>query len=542
MSNHIKSETLLKLITENLPDLLWIKDLKGNYIYANDSTCKIFLNTLPEDAIGKNDLYFAKKERSKFPNSPNWHTFGENCAESDLQVLEKLEPITVKECGTIRGALRHFEINKAPFYNENGKIIGIIGIARDITSQTILEEENYKLTYYDLLTKLPNRQKILLDILKTNPKACMIFNIDGFREVNDFFGIYNADKILQEVANRFFSKRLKAYRVGGDEFAVTYHENLSYEELKEKAFEILSMLQDEEYLIEDKTISLGFSVGIAKASNRLLSKTDIAVNRAKNSHESMFIYDEDEKIEEKYKDNINMAYEIKKALAEDRIICFYQPIVDVNNGEILAYETLVRLKDSYGNLISPFKFLNFSKKIKLYHKISQRVISNACNTFKKKRDFFSINLSIDDIKNRETVDFIIKTLKKTRTASRATFEILESEGIENYDEVLDFINKIKILGAKIAIDDFGSGYSNFEHLLKLNVDYIKIDGSLIKNITSNPRQKIIVETISSFAKKIGIKTVAEFVETQEILDNLKELEIDFAQGYYTGKPIDLCQD
>lgn len=109
----------------------------------------------------------------------------------------------------------------------------------------------------------------------------MIFNIDGFREVNDFFGIYNADKILQEVANRFFSKRLKAYRVGGDEFAVTYHENLSYEELKEKAFEILSMLQDEEYLIEDKTISLGFSVGIAKASNRLLSKTDIAVNRAK---------------------------------------------------------------------------------------------------------------------------------------------------------------------------------------------------------------------------------------------------------------------
>ena len=262
----------------------------------------------------------------------------------------------------------------------------------------------------------------------------------------------------------------------------------------------------------------------------------------KSSHENIFIYNEDEKIEEKYKDNINMAYEIKKALAEDRIICFYQPIVDVNNGEILAYETLVRLKDSYGNLISPFKFLNFSKKIKLYHKISQRVISNACNTFKKKRDFFSINLSIDDIKNRETVDFIIKTLKKTRTASRVTFEILESEGIENYDEVLDFINKIKILGAKIAIDDFGSGYSNFEHLLKLNVDYIKIDGSLIKNITSNPRQKIIVETISSFAKKIGIKTVAEFVETQEILDNLKELEIDFAQGYYTGKPIDLCQD
>ena len=542
MSNLLKSETLLKLITENLPDLLWIKDLNGKYIYANDITCKIFLNALPSGAIGKNDIYFAKKERDRFPNSPNWHTFGENCAESDLKVLENLEPVTVKECGTIRGVLRHFEINKAPFYDEDGKLIGIIGIARDITSQAILEEENYKLTYYDLLTKLPNRQKILLDILKTNPKACIIFNIDGFREVNDFFGIYNADKILQEVANRFFSNRLKAYRVGGDEFATLYYENLSHEDLEKKAMQILEILQNEEYLIEDKTISLGFSAGIAKASNRLLSKADIAVNRAKSSHETIFSYKEDEKIEEKYKDNINMANEIKKALAEDRIICFYQPIVDVNSGDILAYETLVRLKDSEGNIISPFKFLNFSKKLKLYHKISQRVIFNACNTFKRKRDFFSINLSIDDIKNHETVGFILKTLRRTRTAQRVTFEILESEGIENYDEVLDFINRVKSLGAKIAIDDFGSGYSNFEHILKLNVDYIKIDGSLVRNITSNEKQKIIVETISGFAKKIGIKTVAEFVENQEILDKLKELDIDFAQGYYTGKPENLWQD
>ncbi len=542
MPNLVTSENLLRLITENLPDLLWIKDLEGNYIYANDATAKILLNTVPENLIGKDDLYFIKIEREKFPNRPNWNTFGENCIESDLEVLEKLEPITVKECGTIRGVLMHFEINKAPFYDENGKLIGIIGMGRDITSETILEEENYKLTYYDLLTKLPNRQKLLLDILKTNPKACIIFNIDGFREVNDFFGIYNADKILQEVGNRFFSNRLKAYRVGGDEFAITFHDNLSNDELKAKAFEILSMLQDKEYLIEDKTISLGFSAGIAKASNRLLSKTDIAVNMAKSSHENIFIYNEDEKIEEKYKDNINMAYEIKKALAEDRIICYYQPIVDVQNGDILAYETLVRLKDTNGNIVLPFKFLHFSKKIKLYHKISQKVILNACTTFKRKRDFFSINLSIDDIKNQETVDFIIKTIKRTRTAPRVTFEILESEGIENYDEVLDFINKIKALGAKIAIDDFGSGYSNFEHLLKLNVDYIKIDGSLIKNITSNEKHKIIVETISSFAKKIGIKTVAEFVETKDILNKLKELEIDFAQGYHIGESQELWQN
>lgn len=539
MPNLVTSENLLKLITENLPDLLWIKDLNSIYIYANNVTAKTLLNTTPENLIGKTDLYFINLERKKYPNRPNWNTFGENCLESDAEVLKKLEPITVKECGTIRGVLKHFEINKAPFYDEEGKLIGIIGIARDITSETTLEEENYKLTYYDLLTKLPNRQKLLLDILKTNPKACAIFNISGFRELNDYFGIYNADKVLQEVGNRFFINRLKAYRVGGDEFAITFYDNLTNEELKEKANTILTMLQEKEYLIEDRNISLGFSVGIARASNRLLSKTDIAVTMAKKSHEDIFIYNEDEKIEERYKENINMANEIKKALLDDRIICHYQPIVDVLSGKILAYETLVRLKESDGTIISPFKFLNFSKKVKLYHKISQRVIYNACNTFKDKNDYFTINLSIDDIKNKETVDFIINILKETKTAPRATFEILESEGIENYDEVLDFINKIKSLGAKIAIDDFGSGYSNFEHILKLNVDYIKIDGSLIKNITSNEKQKIIVETISSFAKKIGLNTVAEFVENKEILEKLKELEINFAQGYYTGKPEEL---
>ena len=539
MSFLFQSENLLKLITEHLPDMLWIKDLEGKYIYVNDTVCKDLLNTHKNEVIGKNHLLFTNKEKERFPSNPNWHTFGDSCKNTDNQVINKLQPLITQESGTIRGILKHFEINKAPFYDDNGTLVGTIGIARDITSQILLEEENNKLVYFDLLTKLPNRQKMLLDIINDSPKSCIIFNIDSFREVNDFFGIYNADKLLQEIALRFLTNNFKAYRVGGDEFAILQYEDISLDKLQEKAKKVLALLEDDEYYIDDKAISLNFSAGLAKGTQRLLSKADIAVSIAKKSRCNIFVYNETEKIEERYKENITMASEIKKALGDNRVICHYQPIVDIHSNKILAYETLVRIIDSNGLVLSPFKFLEFSKKIKLYHHISKSVIVQACNQFKGKRDFFSINLSIDDIKDKETVDLIIRTLKKTRTAKRATFEILESEGIENYDEVIDFITRIKAMGSKIAIDDFGSGYSNFEHLLKLNVDYIKIDGSLIKNITTNEKQKIIIETIASFAKKIGIKTVAEFVESKEINDSLKDLDIDYAQGYYIGRPKEL---
>ena len=131
---------------------------------------------------------------------------------------------------------------------------------------------------------------------------------------------------------------------------------------------------------------------------------------------------------------------------------------------------------------------------------------------------------------------ILKTIKETNTSFRVTFEILESEGIENYQEVISFINQIKSLGARIAIDDFGTGYSNFEHLLRLDVDYIKIDGSLIKNIVTDDKHRLIVETIVSFARRIGIKTVAEFVSDEKILQTIKEIGISCTQGYHIGKP------
>ena len=478
----------------------------------------------------------ATREREKHPENKEWHTFGELCFNSDYVVLEHMKPMIFEEYGNIKGKLVYLEVHKAPLHDKNGKLIGTIGSGRDITAQVLLEKKTEKLAYFDQLTNLPNRQKMLLDISVNSPTACAIFNIDEFKEINDFFGTENGDKILQDIAKWFLKFDFETYRIDGDEFAILYYEDLSIEHIKHNIENILSLFEEEQFHIEGEIIHIRFSTGIAKESKNLLTKADIAVHYAKENKIKISVYEENANIEKKYKENIAMATSIREALIDNRIICHYQPILDIKTNKINKYETLVRMIDKDGNLITPINFLNIAKKTKLYSHITQEVIHQACNTFKDRNEAFSINLSIDDIKDSNTVQEIIKTIIKTNTASRIIFEILESEGIENYEEVVNFITQIKALGAKIAIDDFGTGYSNFEHILKLNVDYIKIDGSLIKGIQQDKKHKIIVETIVDFAKKVGSKTIAEFVSDEEIFKNIKEIGVDFSQGYFTGKP------
>ena len=536
MNNSLQSENFLKLISKHLPDMLWAKDLEGNYLYANDSICRSLLMATPDEVTGKNDVYFAKRERSKHPENEQWHTFGELCANSDLIVLEEMKPMIFEEYGNIKGELVYLEVHKAPLHDETGKLIGTIGSGRDITEQIKLEKKAEKLAYYDQLTSLPNRQKILLDISKKSPTACAIFNIDEFKEINDFFGTNSGDKILQEIANWFLKLDFTTYRIDGDEFAILFYDDYPVEILKHNIENILSLFEEELFHIEEEHIHIRFSVGIAKQKYNLLTKADIAVHYAKENKEKIAIYEEKANVEQTYKKNIALATSIREALLDNRIVCYYQPIMDLETKEIKKYETLVRMVDKNDQLILPLDFLSIAKKTKLYSHLTKEIIHQACNTFKDRDESFSVNLSIDDIKDLTTLQEIIQTIIKTKTSNKVIFEILESEGIENYDEITNFITQVKALGAKIAIDDFGTGYSNFEHILKLHVDYIKIDGSLIKNIDKNDRHKIIVETIVEFSKKIGAKTIAEFVVDEAVFNMVQKIGVDFSQGYYTGKP------
>lgn len=400
-------------------------------------------------------------------------------------------------------------------------------------------EQTHKAThhlYYDNLTSLPNRIKLQEDLLDKPINTVAILNIDDFKEINDFFGIDAGDWLLTQIGRWLSEMKLKPYRIGGDEFAFRLKGESSHIEFQHEIELLLSLLSEKLFMISDETVHVRATVGIAVDSDKPLIHADVALNKARSAKLPYSIYDQSEGIEQQYQANIAMSAQIRQALVEHRIVCQYQPIVSCSSGKIEKFETLVRIQNEDGSLIPPYDFLPIAQKTKLYHHITQEVVYQACHLFATRHEQFSINLSSSDMLDVRTVTTIENILRQTGTANRVIFEILESEGIENFDEVASFITKMKELGVRFAIDDFGTGYSNFENILKLNVDILKIDGSLIKSINENSRNRIVVEAIIDFAHRIGIDTVAEFVASEEILKRITDLGITYAQGFHTGKP------
>ncbi|WP_375723589.1 EAL domain-containing protein [Arcobacter sp. KX21116] len=228
---------------------------------------------------------------------------------------------------------------------------------------------------------------------------------------------------------------------------------------------------------------------------------------------------------------------IKNAVYNDYIIPYFQPIIDAKTLKIVKYESLMRVtNEKKTDIFSIAKFLNLSKEIKVYDSLSKLMIQKVFNIVKIEDIKVSINLSFLDIQNEDFIKYIMEELNSLKSPSYITFEILESDFIEDFTIVTNFTNSLKKLGCKVALDDFGSGYSNLENILMLKPDYIKIDGSLIKNINISKESEIIVQSVIDIAKKLGAKTVAEFVHNKEVLDKVILLEVDYIQGFYLGEP------
>lgn len=404
--------------------------------------------------------------------------------------------------------------------------------------ESLVEEKSaqvLKQALVDPLTELPNRIQLQQDLNMKGLKAIALINIDNFKEINNFFGIPSGDKILRQAAQLIKGFGFKAYRLNGDEF-VLLKKISERDEIDVNDFNIiLENIQEKEFIVGLEKINLNVTTGIAIGEYDLLREADIAMHLAKRRQQRVIVYKQEYEKEQESKRYLETSKEIRKALGSSRIVCYYQPIVNPMNGKKEKYESLARMILEDGTIVPPREFLEVAHKTRLYSEITKEIVYQACTDFKNRSEEFSINLSAKDILSQDIVDFIQTTILETGTANRVVFEILESEGIENYSQVSHFIAVMKKHGAKIAIDDFGSGYSSFENILKLNIDYLKIDGSLIKNIDHDERQRIIVQTIIEFAHKIGVKTIAEFVATEEIAKKVQELGIDYSQGYYYGQ-------
>lgn len=500
-------------------------DLKGNITYVNDKFCEV-------------TMY----DREEIINKPHSLLKGENSKEVFKELWE-----TIKNKKTWHGVLKnkrkdgefyYVNITIKPILDENNEIIEYIAIRHEITDLIHKSEELEKNLREDFLTKEGNRFKLFEDIKKSKKPSLALLDINRFGDINDFYGYEIGDEILKMVAESFrkyIGNKYSLYRIYSDEFAI-----LADNEDREHFIRFIKFVSDSisstPLLIKGKEIyiQMRFSLSFEEKDN--LKKTANIIKRYSKVNKDVHIYDKKLEIEKIYEKNIMWTNKLKKAFDSNCIIPYYQAIFNIKTNKIEKYEALVRLIDEQGIAISPYYFLDIAKKSKQYLKLTKEVIKKSFEYFKDKDYEFSINLTLEDIKSKNISSYVIEMLKEYNIASKVVFEIVESEGIEDFSQVNSFIDTVRALGCKIAIDDFGSGYSNFEYLIKLNADYIKIDGSLIKDILLNKNNQEIVITIVDFAKRQGFKTIAEFVSSKEIFDRVKELGIDYAQGYYISEP------
>lgn len=395
--------------------------------------------------------------------------------------------------------------------------------------------------YTNLLTNLPNRRRLIEDSEKTDYPWLVLINIDSFQEINDFYGHEYGDCVLKMVAEKLRSllpdENYRLYKLHSDEYAILLDEPIEQKEFEEFVYNIIFSVQKEKFLCDEYTISLNITAGIASNKYQLLTHSDIALNLAKKNKKAYIVYSDDMLVSKEYENNIKWTRKLKEAIENDNIVPYFQPIINNKTSQIEKYECLARLIDD-DEAVSPYFFMEVAKKSKLYTKITKVILEKSFKKFENLNYQFSINLSAQDILDVEINNFIKESVKNYKYSENIVFELTESEGIENFEEVLEFIDSVKREGCKIAIDDFGTGYSNFEYLMKLKVDYIKIDASMIKDIVSDGNSQIVTNTIVDFARKLGIETIGEFVCSKEVYDYIKEIGVDYSQGYYFGKPTD----
>lgn len=314
------------------------------------------------------------------------------------------------------------------------------------------------------------------------------------------------------------------------------HQKKPLEKFAKHIGDILASSSQKSFTYKHYTAKLFLTAGISDTSRKdnPLIKAEIALKKAKENGERLRLYTEEIDSNNHKKEVLD---EIIYAIEEKRVFAYFQPIFDIQSGKIVKYEALMRLQKRDGTLTTPKYFLEIAKHTPFYKELTLIMLEHVV-TYAKEYPMleFSINLSSLDIENEELMDTLLEKLLEAGVEKRITLEMLESEEFKNFDYLFDFVKKVRKLGIKISIDDFGSGYSNISSTIKLCIDYLKIDGSLIRHILVDTRYEKVIKSIVNFAEEMEAKTIAEYVENEEIAHKLKELGIDMLQGYHIGKP------
>jgi c-di-GMP phosphodiesterase len=401
--------------------------------------------------------------------------------------------------------------------------------------------------YHDELTSLKNRAALEDDIKDDDFVSIALIDVDSFDDINELYGFSIGNLVLIEVAkilNEFSIKYdVNVYRFYGNVYCLADKKMMGFSRYDEFINDLCLLFKNRAMYIEELSLDIFITItlGISIAQEEPIKTAGIALKKAKKSNMKFFVYNNEIDTKDVIKKSIYWREKIKLAIEQSNIVPFYQPIFNRNN-EIVKYETLMRIKDKNEEgetiYLSPYLFLDISVKTKQYLQLSHQVISKAFADLSKTEKQLSLNLSFKDILDGDFIISLDKNLDRieNKKKSQIVFEILESDYISDYSLLEDFIIKYRNQGIKIAIDDFGTGYSNFAHILKIRPNYIKIDGSLIKNINTDKNSYEMVKSIIDFSKALNIKVIAEFVHSKEVYDSILDLGVDEFQGFYLGKP------
>ncbi|MBD3843157.1 MAG: EAL domain-containing protein, partial [Campylobacterales bacterium] len=466
-----------KKILNRFPDMVWIKDLNGTYIYANRALCKGLLMCSQKEAVGGNDIFFASREKNTHPNDPNWHTFGEMCTNSDFEVLKAKKPMKFLENGYVKGKMMHLEVHKAPFYNEYGVIIGTVGIGRDVSEIIKMKEKLHCLAFTDPLTALNNRHSLEAFIESSMTfyaqtgiySGFLLLNFNNFRKINDEHGHIIGDLFLKQVAQKMlaFSKQYNAKIVhyAGDDFIFIF-DNLSINKkiAKKILFNRAKKLQFEaqsEICISDqfkKNIQARCSIGayiiddVHIDSNWIVSSLNFALKEAKsNCNELHTIVFYKDKFRSNFLHNIQKEKEIAQGFAKKEFVLFYQPQYKRTNSgyELCGVEGLMRWKKE-DKLLPPDSFIPIAERSGQILRIGEIAIEQAVDTlmlWQEKDEFrnisVSINISSSHFESEGFLPFVFRILEQYHfNTSLLHFEITESNAIKNK---ADTIQKMQIL-------------------------------------------------------------------------------------------------
>ena len=455
----------------------------------------------------------------------------------------------------------------APIRDRRGRVAGAVMVFHDMSKERGLRHQLAYQATHDPLTGLINRREFesrLSEALAgvkedaTTTHVLLYLDLDQFKVVNDTCGHSAGDQLLQQVTS-LITRRVRGTdivcRLGGDEFGILLEE-CSLERAVEVADALRLGICEYRFFWQDAAFDIGVSIGIVAMSEdsdsvaSLLSAADVACYAAKDlGRNRLHVYQHGDAAERHAE--MQWVSKVTKALEEDRLELFFQPIVPIGtNGDSRGhYELLLRMRDAAGNIVAPNAFIPAAERYNLMPTLDRWVITETLRDLadcgKGPRDqgyTLAINLSGTSLNDDSFLNFVLEELGRHPLVPGAIcFEITETAAISNLSRVAHFMTELKKQGCEFSLDDFGSGLSSFTYLKNLPVDYLKIDGHFIRNIMTDRIDQTMVNAITQVGNVMGIRTIAEHVESREVLDTLVSIGVEYAQGFFVAKPAPICE-